>query len=135
MTNTHTFESVQPPTADLLMRTAQSRGVIIDRLLREMLVVYTAGEVAETTVELQRSMNRGITQLDDGDAKMGSACPYCRCAETVNVVGSFGEYSLCRCSSVYYLHDTFVEVSDKVRNEELRIIVELIESEEIDSSE
>jgi hypothetical protein len=129
MTDTHTLDSVQPETADPLVRTAESKGVTVDRLLREMLVVYTAVELQQSTTELQRALQEDVSS-ESTDTLVEPVCPFCRCSGTVSLISSFGEYGVYYCSNAYCPLDTFAEIESSTQSDGVRIIAEVIDPSE-----
>ncbi|MFT4880811.1 MAG: hypothetical protein ACI9HI_000809 [Salinirussus sp.] len=128
MTDTHTLDSVQPETADLLIRTAESKGVTVDRLLRGMLVTYTSIELRHVSEDIQRVLEMGTLVREAGNTtEEEQLCPYCYCASVAQSTGSVSGYGIYRCESEYCSLDMFVEPAGSEQNPDLRMVTGIID--------
>jgi hypothetical protein len=80
---------IEPATADLLTRTAESGATSVDRLVREMLAIYTSIELKQVSEDIERVLDESGFAEEVSNATDGSKlCPHCYCDLVVESVGS-----------------------------------------------
>jgi hypothetical protein len=115
--------NIEPETTDLLTRTAENRNTSVDRLVREMLAIYTSIELKQASEDIKRVLDEEVSNATEED----KLCPHCYCDSVVVSGGSVGEYGIYRCVSEYCSLDIFVEPTGSEQDPDLRMMTQIID--------
>lgn len=122
--------NIEPETADLLTRTAENRNTSVDRLIREVLAIYTSIELKHVSEDIQRVLSENANAFireANSTANTDQLCPYCYCATVSESPESIGGYGVYRCESKYCSLDTFIEPAGSEQDPDLRMVTEIID--------
>lgn len=120
--------NIEPETADLLTRTAESRNTSVDSLVRETLAIYTSIELREVSEDIQRVLSENsLTKETNSTADTDLLCPYCYCVTVSKFAGSVGGYGIYRCESKYCSLDMFIEPEESEQDPDLRMVTEIVD--------
>jgi hypothetical protein len=119
---------IEPATTDLLTRTAENRNTSVDRLVQEMLAIYTSIELRQVSEDIERVLDEdGFTEEVSNTTEEDKLCPHCYCDSVVESAGSVGEYGIYRCVSEYCSLDMFVEPTGSEQGPDLRMMTQIID--------
>jgi len=119
---------IEPVTTDLLTRTAENRNTSVDRLVREMLAIYTSIELRQVSEDIERVLDEsGFAEEVSNATEEDKLCPHCYCDSVVRSAGSVGEYGIYRCVSEYCSLDMFIEPAGSEQDPDLRMMTQIID--------
>lgn len=119
---------IESATADLLTRTAESRNTTVDRLVQEMLAIYTSIELGQISEDIKRVLDEdGFAEEVSNATEEDKLCPHCYCDSVVVSAGSVGEYGIYRCVSEYCSLEMFVEPAESDQDPDLRMMTQIID--------
>jgi hypothetical protein len=121
--------NIEPETADLLTRTAESRTTSVDSLVREMLAIYTSIELRQVSEDIERVLDEdGFAEEMSNTTEEDKLCPHCYCDSVVESAGSVGECGIYRCVSEYCSLDMFIEPAGSEQDPDLQMMTEIIDA-------